>query len=322
MTDPRRTLYPPIEPFQEGFLDVSPLHSIYYEQSGNPDGKPVIFVHGGPGAGTSPDHRRFFDPAGYQIILFDQRGCGKSKPFAALEDNTTQDLISDMEQIRAHLGIDRWQVFGGSWGSTLGLAYVQTYPNRVTELILRGIFLCRPEEIHWLYQDGASQIFPEAFERYLAPIPFEERGDLVAAYHTQLTSDDELVRVTAARAWSQWEGATCTLLPDPSQVEKFGQEALAVSMARIECHYFSNGGFFDGPDQLLKNCAEIRHIPGIIVQGRYDIVCPPTSAWDLHNAWPEADLQIIPDVGHSAFEPGITDALIRATDKFVAAETL
>jgi proline iminopeptidase len=312
----RRTFYPPVEPFDQGSLDVSKLHTIYYEQSGNPHGKPVVFVHGGPGGGTDPRQRRFFDPSRYRIILFDQRGCGRSVPHASLEENTTWDLVSDMEKIRAHLGIERWQIFGGSWGSTLGLAYAETHPERVSEIVLRGIFLLRKWEIDWFYQEGASRLFPEAWDAYLAAIPEAERGDLLHAYHRRLTSPDQAVALAAAKAWSIWEGSTSCLFPDSELVRKMGGEIFALAFARIECHYFVNKGFFARESQLLDDAAKLRKIPGVIVQGRYDVVCPAKSAWDLSRAWPEAELQIVPDAGHSAMEPGILDALIRATDRF------
>lgn len=307
--------FPQIEPHQSGFLDVPP-HRVYYEVSGNPDGKPVVFVHGGPGGGTSPEHRRYWDPAVHKIVLFDQRGCGRSTPHASLEANTTWDLVADMERIRALLGIERWQVFGGSWGSTLALAYAQKHPERVSELVLRGIFLLRREEVQWYYQDGASRIFPDAFERFLAPIPEGERHDLVRAYYARLTSDDKDVRVTAARAWSTWEGRTSRLIPDAGLVAKTDDPHFAEAFARIECHYFIHGGFFERDDQLLANAHRIAHIPCVIVQGRYDVVCPAKSAWDLHKALPGSELVIVQDAGHAAAEPGIAEALVRATERF------
>lgn len=316
MSASRRTLYPEIEPFDQGMLEVSALHTLYYEQSGNPDGKPVVFVHGGPGGGTSPKCRRFFDPAVYRIVLFDQRGCGKSVPHAELRENTTWDLVADIERVRAHLGIARWQVFGGSWGSTLALAYAQAHPDKVTELVLRGIFMLRRWELEWFYQKGCDAIFPDAWEKYLAAIPEVERGDLISAYHRRLTSDDPAVRTAAARAWSVWEGSTSYLLQDTGAIGAHDEDEFALAFARIECHYFVNGGFFEHEDQLLRNVDRIRAIPAVIVQGRYDVVCPIRSAWDLHRAWPEADLRIVPDAGHSAFEPGNTHELIEATDRF------
>jgi proline iminopeptidase len=311
-----RELYPPIEPFLTERLKVSDLHEIYVEQSGRPDGIPVVFLHGGPGGATTPNQRRFFDPAVYRIVLFDQRGCGKSTPHAALEQNTTWDLVDDIEKIRAHLGIERWVVFGGSWGSTLALAYAETHPGRVSALVLRGIFMLRPHEIRWFYQEGASFVFPDFWEGFLAPIPPAERGDLLAAYHRRLTGDDPETRGAAARAWATWEAATIRLMPDPELIANFSEPDAADSLARIESHYFMNQGFFDHPDQLLDNVPSIRHIPAVIVHGRYDMCCPLTNAWDLHNRWPEAALEIVPDAGHAAFEPGIVDRLIEATDRF------
>ena len=311
-----RTLYTPIEPYEQGKLSVSPLHTLYYELSGSPGGTPVVFLHGGPGGGTVPDHRRFFDPAAYRIVVFDQRGAGRSVPHAALEENTTWDLVADVERLRTHLGIDRWVVFGGSWGSTLALAYAETHPERVRALVLRGIFLCRPKEIAWFYQEGASAIFPDRFEEYLEPIPEAERGDLVHAYYRRLTAGDEAVRLTAARAWSAWEGSTLRLLPDPKLVADFEEAHKALALARIECHYFVHNAFFATDDWLLEHVDAVRGIAGVIVQGRYDVVCPAMSAWDLHRAWPEAELVIVPDAGHHALEPGIVDALVTATDRF------
>ena len=311
----RRTLYPEIEPFDHGMLNVGG-HSIYYEQSGNPQGKPAVFVHGGPGGGTDPKQRRFFDPAAYRIILFDQRGCGRSTPHASLEDNTTWHLVSDMEAIRERLGIERWQVFGGSWGSTLALAYAQKHPERVTELVLRGIFLLRNKEIAWFYQSGASQLFPDAWEEYLAPIPPEERGDLLRAYYKRLTGDDAQERLRAAKAWSIWEGRTSFLMPNPELVAKNAGDEYSLAFARIEAHYFVNRGFFGRDDALLEGVSRIRHIPAVIVQGRYDVVCPMDSAWALHRAWPEATLRVVPDAGHAALEPGTLHELVSATDRF------
>ena len=311
-----RTLYPAIEPWQTGMLAVSDLHTLYWEQSGNPIGKPVVFVHGGPGGGTDAWQRRFFDPAKYRIILFDQRGCGKSTPHAELRDNTTWHLVADMEALREHLGIDRWQVFGGSWDSTLALAYAQTHPSRVSELVLRGIFMLRRAELLWFYQEGCSWLFPDAWEDFLAPIPAVERGDLMSAYYRRLTSDDPAVRLAAAQAWSIWEGSTSRLAYDRKLVQHYGDDQFALAFARIECHYFVHGAWFDRDDQLLANAHLIRDIPTVIVQGRYDVVCPAKSAWDLHKALPDSTLHIIGDAGHSAIEPGIVDALVRATDKF------
>ena len=312
-------LYPPIEPNRTGRLAVGPPHELYWEESGRPDGTPVVFVHGGPGGGTSPGHRRYFDPAAYRIVLFDQRGCGRSTPHASLEANTTWDLVADMERLRESLGIDRWVVFGGSWGSTLSLAYAERHPERVRALVLRGIFLLRPHELRWFYQEGASFVFPDAWEAYLATIPEAERDDLIAAYHRRLTSPDPEVRLAAARAWSVWEASTSRLRPDPHLVETFGADEFAEAFARIECHYFVHGGFFEPRDQLLRDIDRIRTIPGVIVQGRYDVVCPMTTAWDLHRAWPEAELHVVGDAGHAAAEPGTVDRLVEATDRFRAA---
>ena len=316
MSQDRRSFYPEIEPYDRGMLKVSELHTLYYEQSGNPDGKPVVFLHGGPGGGTNPKCRRFFDPKVYRIVLFDQRGCGQSTPHAELRENTTWDLVADIERVREHLGIDRWQVFGGSWGSTLALAYAQSHPDKVTELVLRGIFMLRRWELEWFYQKGADALYPDAWETFLNAIPEVERGDLMSAYHRRLTSEDPAVRVAAARAWSVWEGSTSYLYQDPASIGSHDEDAFALAFARIECHYFVNGGFFEQADQLLRNVDRIRKIPAVIVQGRYDVVCPLRSAWDLHRAWPEADLRIVQDAGHSAFEPGNLHELIEATDRF------
>lgn len=312
----RRTLYPEIQPHRTGRLKVSRLHEIYFEESGNPKGKPAIFVHGGPGGGTDPNQRRFFDPKAYRIVLFDQRGCGKSTPHAELEENTTWDLVSDMERIRTDLGIDKWQVFGGSWGSTLALAYAEKYPERVSELVLRGIFLLRKREIDWFYQEGASFLFPDAWDDYLAPIPESERGDLLHAYYKRLTSTDAKVRQEAARAWSVWEARTSCLFPNEELIKKNAGDDYSLAFARIECHYFVNKAFFENDGQLLRDVGKIRHIPTVIVQGRYDVVCPLDSAWALHKAFPEADLRIVPDAGHAAAEPGTTHELVSATDRF------
>jgi proline iminopeptidase len=313
-----KTLYDPIEPYDTGRLQVSPIHNIYYEQCGNPQGQPVVFLHGGPGGGIVPEYRQFFDPNAYRVVLFDQRGSGKSTPHASLEDNTTWHLVSDIERLREHLGIESWQVFGGSWGSTLALAYSQKHPERVRQLVLRGIFLCRPKEIRWFYQEGtgASAIFADVWEEYLKVIPEDERDDMVSAYYRRLTSDDEQVKLEAARAWSIWEGSTSKLFFDYNMIEKMADAEFALAFARIECHYFMNNAFFDTDNYLIENVGKIRHIPAVIVQGRYDVVCPMMSAWELHRAWPEADLQIIPDAGHSATEPGISSALVEATDRF------
>jgi proline iminopeptidase len=311
-----RTLYDPIEPYETGRLKVSALHELYYEQCGNPEGKPAVFLHGGPGGGISHDYRRYFDPKVYRVVLFDQRGSGQSTPHASLEENTTWDLVADIERLREHLGINRWQVFGGSWGSTLALAYAETHPDRVTELVLRGIFLCRPREISWFYQEGASAIFPDVWEEYLKVIPENEQADMVSAYYRRLTNVDAAVRLEAARAWSIWEGSTSKLFFDPAMIEKFSDAEFALAFARIECHYFMNNAFFPTDNYLIENVGSIRGIPSVIVQGRYDVVCPIMSAWELHRAWPEAQLKIIPDAGHSISEPGIVDALIEASDYF------
>ena len=311
-----KTLYDPIEPFDEGTLAVSSIHTLYYEQSGNPEGNAVVFLHGGPGGGTAPDYRRFFDPAAYRIVVFDQRGSGASTPYAELRENTTWDLVADIERLREHLGIEKWVVFGGSWGSTLALAYAETHPERVKALVLRGIFLLRKKELDWFYQKGADAVYPDAWEAYLDVIPLEERGDMVSAYYKRLTSEDEAVRFAAARAWSIWEGSTSKLFPDQNLIDDFAAPEKAVALARIECHYFLNKGFLDSDNYLLENVDKIRHIPTVIVQGRYDMVCPMISAWDLHRAFPEAELVIVPDAGHSASEKGNTSALVQATDKF------
>jgi proline iminopeptidase len=310
------SLYPEIEPYDQGMLAVSDLHTLYYEQVGNPEGKPVVFLHGGPGGGCLANHRQYFDPQRWRVVLFDQRGCGRSRPFAELRHNTTWDLVADIERLRQHLGIEAWVVFGGSWGSTLALAYSQTHPQACRGLILRGIFMLRQQEIRWFYQEGASHLFPDAWQGYLEPIPVEERHDLVTAYYRRLTSPDPEVRRRAARAWSIWEAATSKLLIDPGLMAAFGEDQFADAFARIECHYFINKGFFDQDDQLLANVERIRQIPAVIVQGRYDVVCPMRSAWDLHQVWPEANLIVIPDAGHSMSEPGIQKALIEATDRF------
>lgn len=318
MTSPNlRKLYPPIEPYYTTYLPVSERHTLYIETSGNPDGKPVVFLHGGPGGGTVPLYRQFFDPQQWRMILFDQRGCGRSQPHADLEENTTWHLVADIEKIREHLGIQSWVVFGGSWGSTLALAYAQTHPERCRGLILRGIFTLRPEEIQWFYQSGASYLFPDAWETYLSPIPPEERHDLLSAYYRQLTHPDPEIQLAAARAWSVWEASTSKLIPDEALMEKFGEASFAIAFARIECHYFMNNGFFDIPNQLIAQADRLRAIPGVIVQGRYDVVCPMKTAWELHRAWPEAEFIVVADAGHSATEPGIVNALVEASDRFL-----
>jgi proline iminopeptidase len=312
----RRSFYPEIEPFRSGRLRVSDLHEVYYEESGNPRGRPAVFVHGGPGGGTDAKQRQFFDPEAYRIILFDQRGCGQSTPYASLEDNTTWHLVGDMERLREHLDIERWQVFGGSWGSTLALAYAESHPDRVSELVLRGIFMLRKKELDWFYQEGASAIFPDAWEGYLEAIPEAERSDLMRAYYDRLTDPDPVVQRAAARAWSTWEASTSFLFQNRDYVVRAGEDEFAVAFARIECHYFVNRGFFARESQLLDDVDKIRGIPAVIVQGRYDVVCPMMSAWDLHRAWPEADFRVVADAGHSAYEPGIVHELVSATDGF------
>jgi proline iminopeptidase len=313
---PPSPLYPPIEPYRSGYLQVSALHELYYEECGNPAGKPAVFLHGGPGAGSDVRARRFFDPKAYRIIVFDQRGCGRSRPHASLVDNTTWHLVEDIETLRTHLGIEKWLVFGGSWGSTLALAYAQTHPQRVSELVLRGIFLLRQWELDWFYQAGASALFPDYYADYIAAIPEGERDNLVSAFYKRLIGSDPEQQLIAARAWSLWEAATSFLHVDHDNVKRWGDADFAIAIARIECHYFVNKGWLDHEDQLLRNVDRIRHIPSVIVQGRYDVVCPIKTAWDLHLAWPEADFRVSPDSGHSAFEPGNTRQLIDATDFF------
>ncbi len=312
----QRSYYPPIEPYRIGRLSVEHGHELYFEESGNPRGKPVVFLHGGPGSGTDAKQRRFFDPSVYRIVLFDKRGCGKTTPFSSIDHNSTWELVADIESLRGHLGINRWQVFGGSWGSALALAYAQTHPGRCSELVLRGIFLLRQWEIDWFYQDGASHLFPDAWEEFVAPIPESERDHLVAAYYRRLTSADPRIRSTAGRAWSVWEGRTSFLRPNAAYISKMRDDAFADAFARIECHYFMHGGWFDGERALLRNVDKIRSIPAVIVQGRYDVVCPVESAWALHKSWPEAELRIVEDAGHSANEPEIVHELIPATDLF------
>lgn len=315
MKDPLTWLYPPLEPYRTGRLRVTDGHELYYEESGNPQGKPVVFLHGGPGGGSDPKQRRFFHPAKYRIVNFDQRGCGKSTPYANLEANTTWDLVADIERLREHLGLDTWQVFGGSWGSTLALAYAEKHPNRVSELVLRGIFLLRKQEIDWFYQRGASVLYPDAWEPYLAHIPEGERSDLLKAYYGRLTSPDPAVRLAAAKVWSGWEGATSKLIPDADFSGHFEEDEFALAFARIECHYFLHKGWMEEA-QLLRDAGKLKGIPGAIIQGRYDMVCPIESAWALSKAWPEADLVIVPDAGHSAYDSGISRALVAATDRF------
>lgn len=311
-----RELYPLREAYKEGKLQVSELHTVYFEESGNPQGKPIVVLHGGPGGGCPSFYRQYFNPQKWRLIMFDQRGCGKSTPHAELRENTTWDLVGDIEKLREHLKIDKWVVFGGSWGSTLSLAYSETHPQRCNGLILRGIFMLRQKELHWFYQEGASNIFPDAWEEYLKPIPLEERGDLLNAYYKRLTNEDKRVRLEAAKAWSIWEASTSKLFLDKSLMQTFGESAFADAFARIECHYFVNKGFFEREDQLLLNIDKIRHIPAVIVQGRYDVVCPMVSAWELHKVWQEAEFIVVPDAGHSMTEPGIQTALLDATDRF------
>ena len=313
----RRTLYPEIEPYASGMLDVGDGHSLYWERCGTPGAKPAVFLHGGPGAGISPNHRRQFDPAKYDVLLFDQRGSGKSTPHAGLEANTTWHLVEDIERLRDHIGLDQWLVFGGSWGSTLSLAYAQAHPDRVTELVLRGIFLFGQSELDWLYRYGASELFPEGWDDFLAPVPQEERGDLIGAYRRLLTSDDFETRLRTAKAWSTWEGLTVTLLPDPEMMAEFTEDNHAIAIARIENHYMLHRGWLE-EGQLLEGAARLRGIPGVIVQGRHDCCTPPRAAWELKRAWPEVELNIVPDGGHLYNEPGVLDGLIRATDRFAA----
>lgn len=309
-------LFPEVKPSKSFHFRVSDLHEIYVEELGNPKGQPVLFLHGGPGAGLSPNHRRLFDPKHFRIVLFDQRGAGQSRPHAELRENTTWDLVSDIEKLRKHLGVEKWMVFGGSWGSTLALAYAETHPASVSHLILRGIFMCRESEIEWFYQKGAHWIFPEVWDKYLEPIPVEERGDLVKAFYKRLTSDDEATRLAAAKAWSGWEGATVHLLPDDQTYLKFTGDHMAVSLARIECHYFINKCWWRSDSQLIDDVSKIRHIPAVIIHGRYDVVCPVKNAFDLHAAWPEADLRIVADAGHAFDEPGILRELMAAVERF------
>jgi proline iminopeptidase len=317
MSPKRRTLYPEIQPYESGMLDVGDGHSLYWELSGNPNGKPVVFLHGGPGGGSSPDHRRQFNPDKYKILVFDQRGCGRSTPYAELDHNTTWDLVEDIEKLRTQVSkVDKWMVFGGSWGSTLSLTYAEKYPERVTELVLRGIFLFDQFEIDWLYAPGgASQVYPDKFEDFLAPIPEGERGDLVEAYRKRLTSADRETQLRAAKAWSKWEGEVVTLLPSPETIDHFTNPEVAVAVARIENHYMANHGWLE-EGQLLRGASRLKGIPGVIVQGRHDMCTPPVAAWVLKQAWPEVELNIVPDGGHLFSEPGVLDGLIRATDRF------
>jgi proline iminopeptidase len=315
----RRTLYPDFQPYGTGHLDVGDGHSLYWELSGNPNGKPVVFLHGGPGGGSSPEHRRQFNPEKYKILVFDQRGCGKSTPYASLEANTTWHLVEDIERLRTQVAkVEKWQVFGGSWGSTLSITYAETYPERVTELVLRGIFLFDQYEVDWLYKAGADAVYPEAWEEFVGLIPEGERGDLVEAYRKRLTNDDHAMQLQAAKAWSKWEATTVTLLPNAHVIDEFTSPEKAIAIARIENHYMANGGWLEA-GQLLKGAGKLRGIPGVIVQGRHDTCTPPKAAWALKKAWPEAELNIVADGGHLYNEPGILDGLVRATDRFAGA---
>jgi proline iminopeptidase len=313
--NPMRTLYPEIAPYESGHIDVGDGHSVYFERSGKPGGKPVVFLHGGPGGGFSPNHRRLFDPAYYDVMLFDQRGCGKSTPSASLENNTTWHLVADIELLRIRMGVERWQVFGGSWGSTLALAYAETHPNRVSELIVRGVYTVTQAEIDWYYQFGVSEMFPEKWERFLEPIPEDERGNLVHAYRKRLTSSDKATRQAAAKAWSLWEGETITLLPDAGYSQAFGEDEFAEVFARIENHYFFHKCWLE-EGQLLRDAHTLKGIPGAIIHGRYDMPCPARYAWELHKRWPDATFHLVEGAGHAFSEPGILDQLIQATDRF------
>ncbi|MEE6250125.1 MAG: prolyl aminopeptidase [Bdellovibrionota bacterium] len=310
-------LYPKSQPFDEGYFKVSEIHEIYYYRHGNPEGEPVVFLHGGPGGGINEDYHQYFDPKKYHIVLFDQRGCGKSKPFSELEENNTWNLVSDIEALRNKFNIKKWAVFGGSWGSCLALAYASKHPEQITAMFLRGIFTLRESELKWFYQEGASHLFPDAWEKYLAAIPENEREDLMLAYHKRLTGEDKAEREKAAKAWSIWEASTSKLYVDPKHIEEAGEDQFADAFARIESHYFHNKGFFNSDNYLLDRVETYRNIPSWIVQGRYAVVCPSTTAYELHKRWPEANFQIIPDAGHSLSEKGITEALIKATDEFV-----
>ena len=311
-----RSLYPEIQPYSSGHLDTGDGHQVYWEICGNPKGKPAVFLHGGPGSGCSPKHRRLFDPDKYRVLLFDQRGCGRSRPHASLDNNTTWHLVADIERLRAVMGVEQWLVFGGSWGSTLALAYAETHPERVSELVVRGIFTLRRKELLWYYQDGASWMFPDLWEQFLEPIPAGERHDLMAAYHKRLTGADRAEQLRCAKAWSVWEGSTITLLPNRDHAAAHADDHFALAFSRIENHYFVNAGFFDADDQLLRDAHKLRRIPGVIVQGRYDVCTPAVTAWDLHRAWPEAAFHMVDDAGHAFDEPGILDHLIAATDRF------
>jgi proline iminopeptidase len=317
-TGGRKGLYPEIAPYASGWLSTGDGHDIYFEECGTKGGKPVLMVHGGPGGGSNPTMRRYHDPLRHRIVLFDQRGCGRSTPHASLEGNTTWKLIEDMERLRKHLGIDTWQLCGGSWGSTLSLAYAQAYPDRVSELVLRGIFLLTRAELAWFYQEGCSWIFPDAFERFVAPIPPAERHDMIVAYHRRLTTGSTQDKLEAARAWSIWEGTTLSLLHDPERIARFGADEYALSFARIECHYFINRGFFPTDNHLIENLSRIAHLPATVIHGRYDVVTPLKSAWELKKAWPSADLRVVPDAGHAMTEPGIIHEIVSATDRYAA----
>jgi len=310
-----RCLYPPIEAYETGMLDVGDGHSIYYERSGTPGAKPAVFLHGGPGGGIAPDHRRLFDPELYDVLLFDQRGCGRSTPHAGLEANTTWHLVADIERLRDMAGVESWLVFGGSWGSTLALAYTETHPERVNALVLRGIYTCTQPELDWFYQFGVSEMFPDKWERFVAPIPEAERDNMLAAYHRRLTGDDPEAQVAAARAWSLYEGETITLLPNPDLSAQHDDGHFALAFARLETHYFVNGCWLE-PGQLLRDAGKLRSIPGTIVHGRYDMPCPARYAYALHKAWPEAEFHLIEGAGHAYSEPGILDQLVRATDRY------
>jgi proline iminopeptidase len=311
----RRGLYPDNEPFTSGWLATGGPHEVYYEECGLPSGKPCVILHGGPGGAINPTMRRFCDPRRWRMILFDQRGCGRSRPNASLEDNTTWSLIDDMERLRKHRGVDKWTVFGGSWGSTLALAYAIVHPERVEGLILRGVFLLTPRELRWFYQEGASMLFPDAWERFCAPIPPDERGDMIGAYHRRLIHADHRVQAEAASAWSRWEGDTISIRGPEARPSKFNEVDFAIAFARIECHFFTNLGFFPQEDWILANVEKLRGIPAWIVQGRFDVVTPMDAAWRLKTAWPEARFEVIWDAGHASTEPGIVDALVRATDR-------
>ncbi len=312
----RHSFYPEITAHTSGTLQVSPVHTLFYEEYGNPDGKPVVILHGGPGGGSNPTMARTHNPEAYRIILFDQRGSGRSTPHASLDQNTTWDLVDDIERLRTHLGIERWQVCGGSWGSCLAIAYAETHPARVTELIMRGIFTLRPRELHWFYQEGTDALFPDAWEKFVAPIPEAERGNLMAAYYKRLTGDNEEEKIACARAWSVWEGTTLSLYEDPTRVSRFDDPHFALAFARIECHYFMNRGFFEPQDQLIRQAHLLNGIPGVIAQGRYDVVTPMFTAWELAKVWDSGELHIVPDAGHTATEPGIVDVMVRAADRF------